>query len=445
MRERRDRLFHSFKTDSQFLFYRTEEAAPTSPEKSGAATETLLNSLNKAFPDMTCGREFVRQAMAAAETARVFCALVVKIDGDAGGVNENDMVRAARAIHVLCREKRGIWGGVDDFLFACGFPEKTSEEGRAIAEELQKVMVHRAGRTATIGIAQHPHGSFDRRRLYENAEKALAHAAFFGPNSAVVFDAVSLNISGDQLYQSGDLAGAMAEFEAALALDPENVNVHNSMGVCLGQTGDLERALSHFDTARSLDPEDPMVWYNAGLVHKLKKEDDTALEFFLKAGEIDGELFEAAFQAGKIYFEKGLTEMGEKYYRKAVSLKPENGQNYRFLGECYAALGRADDAVAAYKKAVIEHPNDAAALSALGCLFDEKGENPDIAMLFCRQSVDIAPENGLFHRRLGDLYVKRNELEKALVAFKKACDLGCDAAAERQRIQALVDNQDVWN
>jgi len=67
-------------------------------------------------------------------------------------------------------------------------------------------------------------------------------------------------------------------------------------------------------------------------------------------------------------------------------------------------------------------------LSAMGCLFDEQGENPEISVVFCQESVQLSPENGLFRYRLGQLYFKQNRLNDALKEFKKAELLGQDAS-----------------
>jgi len=48
-------------------------------------------------------------------------------------------------------------------------------------------------------------------------------------------------------------------------------------------------------------------------------------------------------------------------------------------------------------------------------------------MIFCRQSVEISPDNGLFRHRLGKLYFKQNQYEDAMKEFQKANDLGCDS------------------
>ena len=101
-------------------------------------------------------------------------------------------------------------------------------------------------------------------------------------------------------------------------------------------------------------------------------------------------------------------------------------------------MNMTDEAVSAYKKAIRQNPNDADSLSALGYLFDLQGENPEITTIFCQQSVDISPDNGLFRHRLGSLYLKRNQLEDALEQFQKADELGHDSKALIKKIKKLM-------
>ena len=119
---------------------------------------------------------------------------------------------------------------------------------------------------------------------------------------------------------------------------------------------------------------------------------------------------------------------GKKFLKRAAALEPTSSAVFRYLGECYTQLGNADAAIAAYKKAIKNNPSDAASLSAMGCLFAEQEENPDIALMFCKESVQLAPQNGLFRYRLGQLYHRQNRLDDALKEFKKAQRLGKDAS-----------------
>ena len=165
---------------------------------------------------------------------------------------------------------------------------------------------------------------------------------------------------------------------------------------------------------------------------------DKALEYFLDADCKEADIFEVALQTGRLYLEMENSEKGKTFIEKAIKIKPESGFAFRYLGECYAALNKTDEAVSAYKKAIRINPNDADSLSALGHLFDLKGENPEITTIFCQQSVDIAPENGLFRYRLGDLFLKRNMLEDALEQLQKADELGHDTKELIQKTERLM-------
>ncbi|MGD8292576.1 MAG: tetratricopeptide repeat protein, partial [Desulfobacterales bacterium] len=289
--------------------------------------------------------------------------------------------------------------------------------------------------SVTIGIASYPIITFKKPDTIDNARKALEHAAFFGPGSTVVFDGVSLNISGDKLYENGNIQGAIDEFKLALLLDPSNVNVHNSLGVCYGLQGEYEAAIEEFKTAAAIDPQEYMAMFNLGLVHTLKNQPKEALNFFLNADKINGDVYEVAFQSGKLYLESGALKKARPYMERAVKLDPDSGAAHRYLGECYAAENMTHEAITAYKKAIRLNPHDAASMSALGCLLDGQGENPEITLMFCRESVDISPENGLFRYRLGQLYYKQNRLDDALAEYKKAEQFGFDVASDIQELK----------
>jgi len=181
-----------------------------------------------------------------------------------------------------------------------------------------------------------------------------------------------------------------------------------------------------------------MAMFNLGLVHTLRGQPEEALKFFLKAGKINGDVYEVAFQCGKLYFDSGDLEKAKPFLERASKLDPESGAVYRYLGDCYAADNLTQDAISAYKKALKHNPHDAASMSSLGCLLDHQDENPEITLMFCRESVGLSPENGLFRYRLGRLYFKQNRLDDALKEYKKAEQLGYDAARDIQEIKSRL-------
>jgi Flp pilus assembly protein TadD len=295
-----------------------------------------------------------------------------------------------------------------------------------------------AGPSVTIGLAFFPTLDYPKDKILDNARKALEHAKFFGPDSLVSFDAISLNISGDRLYDEGAYQKAIDEYKTALKLDPANANLHNSLGVCYGVTGEFVSALAQFKEAMALDAEEALAHYNASLVHLLLDERDKARAHLLEVDNRPHNLFEVRLQLGKLYLEDGQPEKSRIYLEKAAAMQPQSSAVHALIGECYAALDRGDEAVAAYKKSLRLNANDAASLSGLGWLYHVMGKNTDIATLFCQHSTAIAPRNGLFHHRLGCLFLKEDRLSEARDEFQKAVALGCDSAAQLAEVQSRL-------
>lgn len=424
-------LFSSRSASNDFLLSKTEAVTVHNvmAEESGHLPEDLARE----FPDLLSGRPFVKRALARLETVENFQALMVRIDPPVENDAAPDMnppvalqVETARILARFCENQSWQWGKIDRESFGCFLPLDNGAEEENREASLKEALERLQPATFSIGCARFPLIDYPRENILDNARKALDHAAFFGPGSVVTFDAISLNISGDHYYQRGDINQAMAEFNKALELDPANVNVHNSLGVCYGVLGAYEKAVKIFETAAELAPGELMPTYNVGLANLMIGDQTAALKYFLAAVEKEPGVFEPTFQVGRVYFESGKPKKARAFLEKAVALNPENASARRYLGLCYLDLNKETAAIAELKKAVQLNPDDGQALSALGYLFDRMGENPEVTTVFCRQSVEIAPENGLFRYRLGELLAKKGSLEEALQEFEAAQRLGHD-------------------
>ncbi|NOY70184.1 MAG: tetratricopeptide repeat protein [Deltaproteobacteria bacterium] len=411
---------------SDFLVFRTDRD-PTACE-CGPDAEKTVKILSDRFPRLLCEKDLLESAMSCLAEETCFSAMVIRIDDFVEVLApEKAILNTAAAIEKLCSKTGGIWGVIGDAVFGAFFPGADSARAEKMAAALQKHLCAPDYATVSVGMAGFPTLSYDRQNILENARKALDHAEFFGPDSRVAFDSVSLNISGDKYYQTGEVEKAMDEFRLALLLDETNANARNSLGVCYGVRGEHDRALAEFLETIRIDENELMGLYNAGYIHMLKKEYDKALTYFSRAAKIDENIFELAFQMGRIFLETGHPEDALKQFKTAVSLKPDSTSANRFYGDALTAADRPKEAINAYKTALRLQPHDAEALSALGFLYEMEEKNADIALMFCKNAVELDPENGLFHHRLGRVYYNRKKFEDALAEFEKASDLGYDA------------------
>jgi len=320
-------------------------------------------------------------------------------------------------------------------MFFCVVPGKDSSVAAEHSQRLRSALSDATGRYSTVGIAMFPFTDYSRENVFENAVKAYYHALFYGEDSHAEFDSTSLNISGDLFYQAGEIKNAIFEYKKGLEINPDNTNIMNSLGVCLAHEKDYAAALTEFEKASKMNPSEYLATYNSGVACVFTGDIEKARNLFIKAAETDDTDIKIVFQAGKAALEKGATETAEKLLEKAICLNKEKSEPYRYLGETYFKNGKAEKAIEAFKKAVKLNPCDAQSFSALGELFAETGENLEIALVFCNQSITLSPNNGLMHYRTGRTLLKKNEPDLALESFKKAHELGYDSSGEIEALE----------
>lgn len=427
----RDSVRSARRATRSFLVYQAEGPPTLAPDDPPAAP-VGLRRLSREFPEARIGRALMEAARTRLQTESRFAVVFLRMTDFAELRRESRASAASLLLDVAAALAEGgqigdaPWGLVEQDMFGLFLPEADAHDGRTAADRVRAALEVVRPHPLAAGVAPHPFPGFRRPQTFSNARKALDHAELLGPGRTAVFGPVSLHISGDRRYQRGDIRGAIAEFKQALALAPEDPNLLNSLGVCYGVRGALDAALNSFEESARRDPTEMMPVYNAGVVHRLRGEPQAALECFEAAIRIGGIVFEAVFQAGRLYLETGRPEAARERFHTATELRPRSGTARRFLADAFLALNRPGDALAALREAVRRNPQDAMAFSALGELMDLRDEDPDIALLYCRHGVELAPENGHCHRRLGDACLRRGRTNEALSAYETAARLGID-------------------
>jgi len=352
----------------------------------------------------------------------------------------------ARNVMAVCKKEAPEtavveWAGPD--RFGIFLPITNGDSAQELGSAIRQRVKSELSTTVQIGISVHPCPGFAKVEMLDNARKALIHTGFFGPNTQTHFDAVSLNISGDRLYERGKLKEAVEEFQRALTLDPDNVNVSNSLGVCYAQMGKFEQAVAEFSRVTSLDPSDFMGQYNLGCALLRLGSEDEAERAFTRSSELDPERAAPYFQLAKLCRKKNRLEEALKYLGQTVDLKPHWAKAWRLFGECFLEQGNDAEAMSGFKKALKINGNDAAALSGLAILYGRVESNLEIALSLARRSVELDPDNVLFCRRLAELLWQNQELDEALVQCRRAAARVPDDEEIRQLQEKITAAQRV--
>lgn len=315
------------------------------------------------------------------------------------------------------------------------------------AGELQEKIREIGIGTFSVGIASYPCPGFKKNETPLNAKKALLHGNFYGPDTVTAFDGVSLNISGDIYYNDGDLLGAVREYRLGLNLDPDNINLLNSLGVIYAQLDKYAMAIPLFEKALTLNAKDFMALFNLGHAHLRRNSLELAVAYFEKAYAENDTYFDLLLQLGQIYcnngqYKKAVTLLSKAEKGVASSAQPAEGSPwehcepwhdvddslghgmvYRYLGEAYKGCGNARQAMTYLQRATRYNSRDAAALSLLGELYLSEKQGADIALALCRQAVELDENVGMHWYRLATVLLARKERENALHSVQQCLRL----------------------
>ncbi len=313
-------------------------------------------------------------------------------------------------------KKRGIWESLDPATFVLVFWDYDNEkDGIRLLTLLRKKISDRLKAGLLMGVALYPFHNFSRDKILGNALKAIDHAAFFGSDHMISFNEISLNISGDRLYQLEKFQDAIREYEQGLDISPKNINLINSLGVAYGITDQLDKAQEFFEQASSINPEEVMVIYNLGLIHRINNKEDRALLYLKKAHGINPDIFEIELLLGYLLFKDERYDQAMPHLDTAIRLNPDSGTAFRIRGQIL--LDKNDNAGAgtAFNMAVKLSPNDATALSGYARAMALQNKNLAIALSFARKSVALDPDNRLFSARLEEI----QEIQDQLLAMNQ--------------------------
>ncbi len=296
---------------------------------------------------------------------------------------------------------RGIWESLSETSFALAFWDYENEEKASSLLISLKDKIHASLKANILtGVAKFPFHKFSKAQTFHNAIKAIDHAAFFGPDTLIHFDGVSLNISGDRLYQIGKEELAIKEYQKGLEIKPKDINLINSLGVCYAVMGELEKAQQQFEGAMKINAEEIMVVYNLGLLNKIHDNLDKAIVYLRKAHGINDQVFEVELLLAHLLHKNHKPDQAMPHLEAAGRINPESSRVFRMKGEILIEKNQPEKAAKEFNAAIKLAPSDAVSLSGYAKSLAMQEKNLTIALSFAQNSIALEPDNDLFKKRL---------------------------------------------
>jgi len=181
-----------------------------------------------------------------------------------------------------------------------------------------------------------------------------------------------------------DMQGAVTGYRRALALKPDDPDIHNNMGNALAATGKLEDAVAAFRRALALAPGSVVAHNNLGNVQRSLGWWDGAEASFRKAIALQPDFAGAYVNLGNLHRDKGDLRAAENCYRRALTLAPREIAAHCGLGLTLWQLGRHDEALANYRTALDADPDHPETLVNLAIAREQQGALEEAEALHAR-------------------------------------------------------------
>lgn len=322
----------------------------------------------------------------------------------------------------VCAEKQIVLDHGQLFLVCSNCSEKEAE--KMATDIFSHYQIQAPEIEINIGISIFPFRSYRKSQVIRSSHAALQHALLLGPNRYAIYDAVSCNISGDNLFSDGDLPAAIEEYRMGLELEPDNINLLNSLGVAYALLDRGSDARLCFERVLQLAENDHMAAYNLGLIAKNKNSTKQAITYFEKAWQSCSDveenrqiILDLNLQLGKLYCADGqflnALQCLEFWYAKS-SDGTKKQRTLRYLGEAQYGCGQSKKAMTTLQQAINIDSFDSQSLSLLGKIILEDKEGDDIALSLCQKSVEMDPSSHLLLFRLAQVELHCGQIDAAL-------------------------------
>jgi len=162
---------------------------------------------------------------------------------------------------------------------------------------------------------------------YDRAIADFNQALKLDPN-----DAIAYNERGLAYYHNKDYDRAIADFNQAIKLNPTFAIAYNNRGFAYYDLKDYDRAFADFNQAIKLNPSIPIVYQGRGLVYLDKKDYDRAIADFNQALKLDPKFARPYNGRGLVYLDKKDYDRAIADFNQALKLDPKFARPYNNRG-----------------------------------------------------------------------------------------------------------------
>jgi tetratricopeptide (TPR) repeat protein len=246
------------------------------------------------------------------------------------------------------------------------------------------------GPAATAGVELHAlleraarlQQAGDVSGAYALCEEALARSPRFAP---------ALQMGANLAYQRGDLEQAEALGRRAVDAAPNEANAYYLLGNVLRTLNRPQEAIASFQRAVALRPDFHSALNNLGNALRLLERTQEAADCYRRAVALKPDYALAIYNLANIERDAGRHARAIELYRRAIGISPEYFEALNNLGNSLKDLDRLEEAVSIYERALRVNPDSPEALNNLGNVLKDLNRLKEAAVYF-EKAVRVAPD-----------------------------------------------------
>lgn len=276
--------------------------------------------------------------------------------------------------------------------------------------ECERLLAHTVAGPALIclGLARQAQG--------KNALAAFEAASRVLPNDAQVH-----YLLGQALEEQGLIERAVASLERATLLSPGFADAHNDLGRLLLSLGRIDAAIASCRRALELRPRFAAAVGNLANADRARGALASAIEGYRQVVALEPTLAEAHINLGNALIEAGDFHAAAQALQRTLDLRADDAAALTQLARAFAALDRAADAIPYYER-LLQRGRRADVLNDYGTLLVGLGRF-EAALSCFREAVGLKPSDARLHANLGHVLHCLGRHPSAIASCQRAIEL----------------------
>jgi protein O-mannosyl-transferase len=230
------------------------------------------------------------------------------------------------------------------------------------------------------------------------------------------------------LFSSGDVDGAIVQYQKALAIDPDLAKAHYNLGLALAHQGKVDEAIAEYHKTLAIDPDMALAHDNLGVALLQKGEVDEAIAHLQKAIALRPRIARLQFNLGIAFAKKGQPAEAIAHFQKALEADPDNIEARNNLGISFSQIGEMKQAIAQFQRVLETNPDHLDACNNLAWLLatasDSSLRNGAKAVALAQHGIELAGhKNPLILHTLAAAFAETGNYGEAIATARGALEL----------------------